>query len=176
MHAAPAVAFNVFPIGGQGADLDVASTEISSSVTSVTHGSQTDRGTRVVQPVTFSMRTRDGDPQAEVDGDAVSALRSADGGSTRPFLADTDVRRLTVVECERLQGFADNWTLIPGEWRTRKPEDRAETIAYLKTHGLGDTAAAALADCPDGPRYRALGNSMATHCMRWIGERIEAQQ
>ena len=59
------------------------------------------------------------------------------------------VRRLTPRECERLQGFPDDYTLIP--WR-RKPAE----------------------DCPDGPRYRALGNSMAVPVMRWIGERIEA--
>jgi site-specific DNA-cytosine methylase len=59
------------------------------------------------------------------------------------------VRRLTPRECERLQGFQDDHTLIP--WRD-KPADQ----------------------CPDGPRYKALGNSMAVPCMRWIGERIMA--
>lgn len=58
------------------------------------------------------------------------------------------VRRLTPVECERLQGFPDNWTLIP--WRG-KPADQ----------------------CPDGPRYKALGNSWAVPNVRWIGERIQ---
>jgi DNA (cytosine-5)-methyltransferase 1 len=53
------------------------------------------------------------------------------------------VRRLTPVECERLQGFPDNYTNIRD-------------------------------NCPDGPRYKALGNSMAVPVMRWIGERIEA--
>lgn len=57
------------------------------------------------------------------------------------------VRRLTPIECERLQGFPDNHTLIP--WRSKAPEE-----------------------CPDGPRYRALGNSMAVPCMAWIGRRI----
>ena len=55
------------------------------------------------------------------------------------------VRRLMPVECERLQGFPDGWTDIP--WRGK------------------DSA-------PDGPRYKALGNSMCTQVMRWIGERI----
>jgi DNA (cytosine-5)-methyltransferase 1 len=55
------------------------------------------------------------------------------------------VRRLTPVECERLQGFPDGYTNIP--WR-------------------GKTEA------PDGPRYKALGNSMAVPVMRWIGRRI----
>jgi DNA (cytosine-5)-methyltransferase 1 len=61
------------------------------------------------------------------------------------------VRRLTPVECERLQGFPDNWTLIP--WRKKPAEE-----------------------CPDGPRYKALGNSMACNCMALIGERIAAYE
>ena len=59
------------------------------------------------------------------------------------------VRRLTPVECERLQGFPDNHTLIA--WRGKDA-----------------------ANCPDGPRYKAIGNSMAVPVMRWIGERIAA--
>ena len=58
------------------------------------------------------------------------------------------VRRLTPRECERLQGFPDDYTLIP--WRKKLAED-----------------------CPDGPRYRALGNSMAVPVMHWIGRRIQ---
>ena len=60
---------------------------------------------------------------------------------------DRVVRRLTPVECERLQAFPDGWTQIA--WK-KKP----------------------LAECPDGPRYKALGNSMAVNCMAWIGRRI----
>jgi DNA (cytosine-5)-methyltransferase 1 len=59
------------------------------------------------------------------------------------------VRRLTPRECERLQGFPDDYTLIP--WRKKAADE-----------------------CPDGPRYKALGNSMAVNCMAWIGERIAA--
>jgi len=55
------------------------------------------------------------------------------------------VRRLTPVECERLQGFGDNYTNIKSK---NKPT-------------------------PDGPRYKALGNSMAVPVMAWIGQRIE---
>lgn len=58
------------------------------------------------------------------------------------------VRRLTPLECERLQGFPDNWTRIPYRG---KPAEL----------------------CPDGPRYKACGNSMAVPVMRWIGERIQ---
>ena len=58
------------------------------------------------------------------------------------------VRRLTVEECERLQGFPDGHTQIP--WRGKPAEE-----------------------CPDAPRYKACGNSMAVPCMRFIGKRIQ---
>lgn len=58
------------------------------------------------------------------------------------------VRRLTPRECERLQGFPDDFTRIP--WRGKPAEE-----------------------CPDGPRYKAIGNSWAVNCARWIGRRIE---
>lgn len=59
------------------------------------------------------------------------------------------VRKLTPVECERLQGFPDNYTRIPYRG---KPEE----------------------DCPDSPRYKALGNSWAVPVVRWIGKRMDA--
>ena len=59
------------------------------------------------------------------------------------------VRRLTPLECERLQGFPDNHTRIP--WNGKPAEE-----------------------CPDSLRYKACGNSMAVPVMRWLGERIEA--
>jgi DNA (cytosine-5)-methyltransferase 1 len=60
------------------------------------------------------------------------------------------VRRLTPRECERLQGFPDDYTLIP--WRGKAAEE-----------------------CPDGPRYKAIGNSKAVPVVRWIGQRILKQ-
>lgn len=57
------------------------------------------------------------------------------------------VRRLTPLECERLQGFPDGHTLIG--WKGKPAEE-----------------------CPDGPRYKAIGNSMAVPVMKWIGTRI----
>ena len=83
------------------------------------------------------------------------------------------VRRLTLVECERLQGFPDNFTLIPYSDARRAPDDFEETVLYLMEHGFGDNEARALAATPDGPRYRVLGNSMATHVIRHLGERIQ---
>lgn len=79
------------------------------------------------------------------------------------------VRRLTPRECERLQGFADDYTLIPSKV-VRKIE--ADMLAYLMLTGMDDETARRLA--ADGPRYKALGNSWAVPNVRWIGERIQA--
>lgn len=70
--------------------------------------------------------------------------------------ASAVVRRLTPRECERLQGFPDDYTLVPV--RNRKAAD-----GTLMVHRMSS----------DGPRYRALGNSMAVPVMRWIGRRIQ---
>jgi DNA (cytosine-5)-methyltransferase 1 len=88
-------------------------------------------------------------------GDVAQTLcsRGNDQGGTAhlaPHLASAwGVRRLTPRECERLQGFPDDFTMIP--WRGKPAEQ-----------------------CPDGPRYKALGNSFAVNVITWIGERIEA--
>lgn len=76
------------------------------------------------------------------DGGPSPAL--AKGAHPVAIALATQVRRLTPRECERLQGFPDDYTLIP----------------YKGKPAL------------DGPRYRALGNSMAVPVMRWLGERI----
>lgn len=75
---------------------------------------------------------------------------SLDRNSPPPaLLTAMQVRRLTPTECERLQGFPDGYTAIP--WRG-KPADQ----------------------CPDGPRYKALGNSWAVPNVTWLGRRIQA--
>lgn len=79
------------------------------------------------------------------DGDPSFTLQAA---HSHAVISTSAVRRLTPTECERLQGFPDDYTQIP--WRNKAAED-----------------------CPDGPRYKAMGNSMAVPVMRWIGERIE---
>jgi DNA (cytosine-5)-methyltransferase 1 len=73
-------------------------------------------------------------------------LEAGGGGNNKPAVhIGMAVRRLTPVECERLQGFPDSYTDIKSK---NKPT-------------------------PDGPRYKALGNSMAVPVMAWIGQRIE---
>lgn len=82
----------------------------------------------------------------------LSPTLRAFGESANAMAATTasGVRRLMPVECERLQGFADGYTAIA--WRGADP-----------------------ADCPDGPRYKALGNSMSVPVMEWIGARLKRE-
>lgn len=82
--------------------------------------------------------------------DVAGALAAEPGAKQQTYIQQgMAVRRLTPVECERLMGFPDSYTSIP--WRKKPAED-----------------------CPDGPRYKALGNSWAVPCVAWIGRRIAA--
>ena len=87
------------------------------------------------------------------DGTITGALGCGGGkaGQGMPSAqVGASVRRLIPRECERLQGMTDDYTLIP--WRGRPASE-----------------------CPDGPRYKAIGNSKAVPCVRWIGRRILKQ-
>lgn len=68
-------------------------------------------------------------------------------------------------------GFPIGYTLLPKG--KRKGDDLTDTIDYLRALGFAPEEAAKLAHCPDGPRYKALGNSWAVPCVRWIGQRID---
>ncbi len=84
-----------------------------------------------------------------------------------------EVRRLTPRECERLQGFRDDYTLIP--WRTWQEAARKGVSYEGLLHQRGMTLRGpSREDCPDGPRYKALGNSWAVPVARWVGARIDA--
>lgn len=128
---------------------------------------------------TVALRGRAGGATAEIGGEVATALRASSGGGDKPHVLATmevagtmkacagtsggwsnsadhaaagymqvdhnlAVRRLTPTECERLQGFPDGHTDVPYR---KKP-------------------------AADGPRYKALGNSMAVPVMAWIGRRI----
>jgi DNA (cytosine-5)-methyltransferase 1 len=98
--------------------------------------------------VAYDMRGREGGAQFEGPHDTAN-MRAASGGSSRSYVQQGwAVRRLTPVECARLQGFADRHSQIP--WRGKSADE-----------------------CPDGPQYKTYGNSMAVKCMRWLGERFE---
>lgn len=112
---------------------------------------------KIPQELAPTLRSNMGDNQTAVahivhgtQDPCVSDIAFAQGrnsGCENVLIRNTAVRRLTPIECERLQGFPDGYTAI--EWR-KKPSS----------------------ECPDGPRYKALGNSMAVPVMKWIGERI----
>lgn len=123
-----------------------------------------------------ALRGREGGATAELGDETAGCLRASSGGGDKPHVLTVHgtqdpcvsdrtafalgrnnggenavmqqmaVRRLTPTECERLQGFPDNYTQVP---HRNKP-------------------------AADGPRYKALGNSMAVPVMKWIGERIAA--
>jgi DNA (cytosine-5)-methyltransferase 1 len=96
----------------------------------------------VAQPIGL-----DEEQNAMIDGFGTLKARTAGGGFEGTVMqTNMAVRRLTPVECERLQGFPDNYTNIP--WRKKD-------------------------ESPDGPRYKALGNSWAVPNVRWIGKRIQ---
>lgn len=136
-----AIAFSCKDHGGDAGPL-------SPTLRSMGHdGSHANAGEQVA--VAFQERGRDDGRSLEIGGDVAYALTAPNGGGRaqeRNVLTPTmQVRRLTPRECERLQGFPDDYTLIP----------------------VGKKMAA------DGPRYKALGNSMAVPCMTWIGKRIQ---
>jgi DNA (cytosine-5)-methyltransferase 1 len=96
----------------------------------------------VAQPIGL-----DEEQNAMIDGFGTLKARTAGGGFEGTVMqTNMVVRRLTPVECERLQGFPDGYTNIP--WRKKD-------------------------ESPDGPRYKALGNSWAVPVVRWIGSRIQ---
>jgi DNA (cytosine-5)-methyltransferase 1 len=99
----------------------------------------------VAQPIGL-----DEEQNAMIDAFGTLKARTLGGGFKGSVMqTNMTVRRLTPVECERLQGFPDNYTAI--FWRGKE-------------------------ETPDGPRYKALGNSMAVPVMKWIGKQIEATQ
>ena len=108
-------------------------------------------GPRIMQAVAFQERGREHGRELEIGGDVAYALTAPSGGGRAQernvMTPAMQVRRLTPVECERLMGFPDSYTAI--RWRGKPASE-----------------------CPDGPRYKALGNSWAVPVVRWIGRRI----
>jgi DNA (cytosine-5)-methyltransferase 1 len=96
-----------------------------------------------VHGVAYDMKQHH-NPQVTTNIQLTTGNCSTVRGDTPLVRKSMAVRRLSPVECERLQGFPDNYTNIKDK-------------------------------CPDGGRYKALGNSMAVPVMRWIGERINQQ-
>lgn len=117
--------------------------------------------------------------------DVSPTLRSANFRSHSNPLTQADslvvasaVRRLTPRECERLQGFPDDYTLIP-DWDGWRPMDASETPESCEAEGLDIRQAKRskrwFVRDVDGPRYKAIGNSKATTVVRWLGQRLQLQ-
>ena len=113
-------------------------------------------GTDECVPIDMRNATRDAEKRDETNRQGAGI--GADGAPAPTVTATppgvgwrATVRRLLPVETERLMGFPDNWTRIP--WKG-KPAG----------------------ECPDAPRYKACGNSMAVNVMRWIGIRIGEEE
>ena len=138
---APAIAFDCKASGQNGFGIG----EIASTLRAMGHaGSHQNGGGH--QAVAVGVDGYNG----ALTGDVAATMGtrgSSETASGPTLLQSMQVRRLTPRECERLQGFPDDYTLIP--WRKKYASE-----------------------CPDGLRYKALGNSWAVPVVRWIGERI----
>lgn len=144
-----AVAYSMMPMNS-GKDfkarvVDVAQPVLASGQTLGNQG-----GDVVVQPQAYTIHGTDKTASVMTETDVAGTLRtkppgSIENSSTTAVLQRLAVRRLTPKECERLQGFPDDFTQGP---RGNKP-------------------------MPDGSRYRMIGNSMAVNVMRWVGHRID---
>lgn len=108
-------------------------------------------GTGVVYPIdTMNSIGRKGGSNGTGIGAAGAPSYTLTRGHSHAVATASVVRKLMPVECERLQGFPDGWTQIP--YRGKPAEQ-----------------------CPDAPRYRAIGNSWAVPVVRWIGHRIQKE-
>jgi DNA (cytosine-5)-methyltransferase 1 len=133
--------------GAFGKDLaDTVTAKFSKGAELLQQGAQ-NGGNCVLQPIPIHDQatrfngTNNGKGNGLGIGAAGDPMPTLDTSSRHATFHNMAVRRLTPVECERLQGFPDDYTNIKDK-------------------------------CPDGPRYKAMGNSMAVPVMRWIGERI----
>lgn len=134
--------------------LCLGGTQANASVSGEVAGTLTARSCSDAPLVCFSTNRRGEARLHGGDGATTGAIPASQSGTQMHGVAGGGpggyvVRRLMPVECERLQGFPDGWTLIPYRGR---PAD----------------------ECPDTPRYRAIGNSMPVTVIRWIGERISS--
>lgn len=138
----PTVMTTVAMVNMQGSKSNaIAQTDGSSYTLNAMHGHD-------MHAVAQAMQVQWASGGGQIENNTAQALRSNAEYNYQFARIAMTVRRLTPRECERLQGFPDDWTMIP--WRKKAADE-----------------------CPDGPRYKALGNSMAVNVMAWIGERID---
>ena len=132
--------------------------------------------TYLAEPFTIAERGRGEGQNLEYRQDGTSnAVLTPNGGrggmGVGAIASPWAVRRLLARECERLQGFPDDHTLIP-RGRRRVLKDLADEVAYLRLTYPDITDDVAIMLAADGPRYKALGNSMPVPVLAWILDRI----
>ncbi|APC18134.1 cytosine methyltransferase [Pseudomonas frederiksbergensis] len=128
---------------------------ITGDITHTLKADGSEDGTGRGQPIVAAFAENSRAELRYEDGDGgITGSLSGGGGKAGQGMPSAQVgasvRRLIPRECERLQGMPDDYTLIP--WRGKPAED-----------------------CPDGPRYKAIGNSKAITVVRWLGIRILRQ-
>jgi hypothetical protein len=171
---AQAVAFSLMPMNS-GKDYKARETDVAQPLMAGGPVGGNQGGDYICQPAAFDLRGREGGSQFEGPHDTAN-IRAASGGPSKSYAAtQMGVRRLMPVECERLQGFPDHFTAIPYRWR-KVPADEASHAVTEGRAVNGDTPGDILTDCmADGPRYKALGNSMPVNMIRFYLERVEGQ-
>lgn len=146
----PIIAFSAKDYGAD------AMADLSPTLRAMGHaGSHANAGGQMAVAYGASMRGREAGATLELAEEISAALRGASGGGSRAMVLlaqvgtwiGAKVRRLTPRECERLQGMPDDHTRVPFRGR---PADK----------------------CPDGPRYKSIGNGLARPDVEWIGARI----
>ncbi|AJR24532.1 DNA cytosine methyltransferase [Sphingobium sp. YBL2] len=140
----PAVAFSIMPMNS-GKDYKARQTDVAQPIMAGGPVGGNQGGDYVCQPAVAFMENQRGEIRTS-DHANLTVGGGKPGQGYPAALQGSAVRRLTPRECERLQGFPDDFTLVPYRGRMMA----------------------------DGPRYKMLGNSMAVPVMRWIGERIAA--
>lgn len=123
-----------------------AAENVSPTLRAMNHDASHMNGGGQVAVLTVALRGRDGGATAELGDEVATCLRASGGGGDKPHVLTDRVRRLMPVECERLQGMPDNWTLVPV--------------------GKGEAS--------DSARYKQIGNSWAVPHAAWVCRRLTA--
>lgn len=132
----------------------------------------------VTHTIAFAQNSRDELRLEGGDSQVVGALKTGGGkpGQPYPAIADIDsmrVRRLTPRECERLQGFPDDHTLVPIKPVPAHNQEKQRQRMLNGDTNFSEIDGVIYVMSKDGPRYKAIGNSWAAPCARWIGQRID---
>ena len=145
------------PNGGRGG---IGVGAIAHALTGEGHDASEDWTGRGTPIVAYRKAQKAHDPEdcERWEQDEITDTLAPHGATTAEMIhAASAVRRLTPLECERLQGFPDGWTCL---------------CTPLETYAADPDAAALACTCPDSPRYRALGNAVTVNVIHYLAERL----